>query len=95
MGATDEETGKKKKKKEREKSTLRAYKRVTVSERNGIQELCERRCGRLGLPVFNSPYGLCGRKATPQILTKILDLKFLHKFRTSNFCINSGPQIPT
>ena len=45
--------------------------------------------------VFNSPYGLCGRKATPQILTKILDLKFLHKFRTSNFCINSGPQIPT
>ena len=26
--------------------------------------LCERRGGRPGLPVPNSPYGLCGRKAT-------------------------------
>ena len=28
------------------------------------QELCESRGGRSGLPVPNSPYGLCGRKAT-------------------------------
>ena len=28
------------------------------------QELCESRGGRAGLPVPNSPYGLCGRKAT-------------------------------
>ena len=28
------------------------------------QELCESRGGRLGLPVANSPYRLCGRKAT-------------------------------
>ena len=28
------------------------------------QELCENRGGRPGLPVPNSPYGLCGRKAT-------------------------------
>ena len=28
------------------------------------QELCEIRGGRPGLPVPNSPYGLCGRKAT-------------------------------
>ena len=28
------------------------------------QELCESRGGRPGLPVTNSPYGLCGRKAT-------------------------------
>ena len=28
------------------------------------QELCESRGGRRGLPVPNSPYGLCGRKAT-------------------------------
>ena len=28
------------------------------------QELCESRGGRPGLPVSNSPYGLCGRKAT-------------------------------
>ena len=28
------------------------------------QELCESRGGRPGLPVLNSPYGLCGRKAT-------------------------------
>ena len=28
------------------------------------QELCESRGGRPGLPAPNSPYGLCGRKAT-------------------------------
>ena len=28
------------------------------------QELCGSRGGRSGLPVPNSPYGLCGRKAT-------------------------------
>ena len=28
------------------------------------QELCESRDSRPGLPVPNSPYGLCGRKAT-------------------------------
>ena len=28
------------------------------------QELCEGLGGRPGLPVPNSPYGLCGRKAT-------------------------------
>ena len=28
------------------------------------QELCESRGGRPGLPVPNSPKGLCGRKAT-------------------------------
>ena len=28
------------------------------------QDLCESRGGRHGLPVPNSPYGLCGRKAT-------------------------------
>ena len=26
------------------------------------QELCDSRGGRPGLPVPNSPYGLCGRK---------------------------------
>ena len=31
---------------------------------NGAQELCESRGGRPGVPVPNSPYGLCGRKAT-------------------------------
>ena len=28
------------------------------------EELCASRGGRSGLPVPNSPYGLCGRKAT-------------------------------
>ena len=28
------------------------------------EELCESQGGRPGLPVSNSPYGLCGRKAT-------------------------------
>ena len=29
-----------------------------------VKELCESRDGRPGPPVPNSPYGLCGRKAT-------------------------------
>ena len=32
--------------------------------RHRDQELCRSRGGRPGLPVANSPYGLCGRKAT-------------------------------
>ena len=32
--------------------------------RDRAQELCESRGGHPGLPVPNSPYGLCGRKAT-------------------------------
>ena len=35
---------------------------MTISLR--AQELCESRGGRPGLPVPNSPYCLCGRKAT-------------------------------
>ena len=30
----------------------------------GAKELCESRGGHPGLPVHNSPYGLCGHKAT-------------------------------
>ena len=33
-------------------------------KRVSAQELCESRGGHPGLPVPNSPYGLCGRKAT-------------------------------
>ena len=33
-------------------------------ERFRAQELCESRGGRPGLPVPNSPYGLCWRKVT-------------------------------
>ena len=52
------------------------------------QELCESRGGRPGLPVPNSPYGLCGRKAT-------LNLKFLH-FRAQELCESRGgrPGLP-
>ena len=32
--------------------------------RHRPQEVCESRGGRPGLPAPNSPYGLCGRKAT-------------------------------
>ena len=35
--------------------------RITVTR---AQEPCESRGGRPGLPAPNSPYGLCGRKAT-------------------------------
>ena len=31
---------------------------------NRVQELCESRGDRPGLPVPNSPYGFCGREAT-------------------------------
>ena len=34
-----------------------------MAANSGAQELCESRGGRPGLPVPNSPYGLCGRKA--------------------------------
>ena len=37
---------------------------VLLSSSSRVQELCESRGGRPGLPVPNSPYGLCGRKAT-------------------------------
>ena len=35
-----------------------------VGEGGRAQELCEGRGGRPGLPVPNSPYGVCGSKAT-------------------------------
>ena len=35
-----------------------------VLPQSSAYPLCERRGGRPGLPVPNSPYGLCGRKAT-------------------------------
>ena len=35
-----------------------------LCESRCVKELCESRCGRPGRPVPNSPYGLCGRKAT-------------------------------
>ena len=42
-----------------------SVKRNSESKRNATaQELCESRCGRRGLPVPNSPYDLCGCKAT-------------------------------
>ena len=34
-----------------------------------VQELCESRGGRPGLPVPNSPHGLCGRKPTLNLLS--------------------------
>ena len=36
------------------------------------QELRESRGGRSGLPVPNSPYGLCGRKATVKLQNSVL-----------------------
>ena len=37
---------------------------ATVNLNTGAEQLCESRGGRPGAPVPNSPYGLCGRKAT-------------------------------
>ena len=36
----------------------------TAGRATRAQELCESRGGLPGFPVPNSPYGLCGRKAT-------------------------------
>ena len=45
--------------------------KLTLIQLVTAQELRESRGGRHGLPVPNSPYGLCGRKAT---LNSITDL---------------------
>ena len=37
---------------------------VCMCGQSRVQELCESRGGHPGLPVPNSPYGLCGHKAT-------------------------------
>ena len=51
------------------------------------QELCESRGGRPGLPVPNSPDGLCGRKET---------LNFTEKVRVQELCESRGgrPGLP-
>ena len=46
------------------KSTRKKKKKKKAILHNRAQELCESRGGRPGLPVPNSLYGLCGRKAT-------------------------------
>ena len=48
---------------------MKTHARATLHNNDHVpahtaQELCERRGGRPGLPVTNSPYGLCRRKAT-------------------------------
>ena len=43
---------------------LRGRKATLTSVRGRTQEVCKSRGGRPGLPVPNSPYCLCGRKAT-------------------------------
>ena len=47
-------------------------------------ELCESRGGRPGLPVPNSPYGLCGRKPT---LKKIEIYPLLQNELISELCL--------
>ena len=37
---------------------------MALANKLRAQELCESGGGRPGLPVPNSPYGLCGRRAT-------------------------------
>ena len=43
------------------------------------QEQYESRGGRPGFPVPNSPYGLCGRKATLDELSRARDLRICVK----------------
>ena len=44
--------------------SLWTYNNITELAHPSARELCESRGGSPGLPVPNSPYGLCGRKAT-------------------------------
>ena len=58
---------------------LGLYISSTVPLCTRAQERCESRGGRPGLPVTNSPYGLCGRKATLNLnsLYRLIDLSIL------------------
>ena len=59
-------TLKKKKKEEKKKKgrRIQSHQNDLCFKRIRVQDLCESRGGRPGLPVPNSAYGLCGRKAT-------------------------------
>ncbi len=50
----------------------------------GARELCESGGGRAGLHVPNSPYGLCGRKATLNLNRATL------KIRVQELCESGG-----
>ena len=63
-------------------SGLDYLKKLVFSKQVRAQGLCESRGGRPGLPVPNSPYGLCGRKAT-------LNLKFVD-FSAQELCESRG-----
>ena len=52
------------------------------------QELCESRGGRPGLPVPNTPYGLCGRKAT---LNERKNNNYI--VRAQELCESPGPSM--
>ena len=67
------------------------------------QELCESRGGRPGLPVPNSPYGLCRRKATvEEVVFLVLHVSEKTKcsagqlsfnlYRGLHFCLSLGLQ---
>ena len=69
------------------RSPTHTYKMIDISKCSA-QDLCESGGGRPGLPVPNSPYGLCGRKAT-LIIMEICEaatprLKALNKHNTYN-----------
>ena len=51
------------------------------------QELCESRGGCPGLPVPNSPYGLCGRKATLNSSCEIRNIQDLIYTPFLFFCL--------
>ena len=55
----------------------------------GVRELCESGGGRPGLPVPDSPYGFCGRKAT-------LNLNTVERERDQELCERRGgrPGLP-
>ena len=61
-----------------ERSTV--YNICTEALLHRAQELCESRGGRPGLPVPNSPGGLCGRKATLEEALLLFCLLFVFFF---------------
>ena len=66
----------------RERACDKAVRKVEVIFTEKFRaRLCENRGGRPGLPVVNSPYGLCERKATLNFTVKPLRERERHRQR--------------
>ena len=64
-------------------------KSLPVMERSGrTQELCESRGGRPGLPAPNNPHSLCGRDATLNTETIVIQTVVDHSVQSGASVLN-------